>query len=296
MDDILHAFASAGEGFPRAAMEQALSRWEAAAPPLLAALASFAEGRERGEAAASAALHVIYLAAQARERRAFPLLLRLARDAEALDATIGDGLTEDFPGILAACFDGDLEGLLALVLDGAADEMVRHAAIEALTLLFATCVLPMARAEPVLRELHGRLLLAGEAPDWVWVGWQQAVAMLGTRPAAGGGDGAVPRREDRPLDHVCQGFRGRPEGRPGARHRPAGAAGGAGRYAARRCRGAFRRVAAPAREEEVAKRAARAARAAVAPTTAVNPNRDVGRNDSCPCGSGKKFKKCCLAA
>jgi hypothetical protein len=28
--------------------------------------------------------------------------------------------------------------------------------------------------------------------------------------------------------------------------------------------------------------------------TAVNPHRNVGRNDPCPCGSGKKFKKCCL--
>lgn len=28
--------------------------------------------------------------------------------------------------------------------------------------------------------------------------------------------------------------------------------------------------------------------------TAENPYRDVGRNDPCPCGSGKKFKKCCL--
>ena len=25
-----------------------------------------------------------------------------------------------------------------------------------------------------------------------------------------------------------------------------------------------------------------------------NPLKDVGRNDPCPCGSGKKFKKCCL--
>ena len=25
-----------------------------------------------------------------------------------------------------------------------------------------------------------------------------------------------------------------------------------------------------------------------------NPFRNVGRNDPCPCGSGKKFKKCCL--
>ena len=30
--------------------------------------------------------------------------------------------------------------------------------------------------------------------------------------------------------------------------------------------------------------------------TVVNPTRDVGRNDPCPCGSGKKYKKCCLAA
>jgi uncharacterized protein YecA (UPF0149 family) len=26
----------------------------------------------------------------------------------------------------------------------------------------------------------------------------------------------------------------------------------------------------------------------------VNPFKGVGRNDPCPCGSGKKFKKCCL--
>jgi hypothetical protein len=27
-----------------------------------------------------------------------------------------------------------------------------------------------------------------------------------------------------------------------------------------------------------------------------NPFKGVGRNDPCPCGSGKKFKKCCLAS
>jgi uncharacterized protein YecA (UPF0149 family) len=26
---------------------------------------------------------------------------------------------------------------------------------------------------------------------------------------------------------------------------------------------------------------------------AEDPWRDVGRNDPCPCGSGKKFKRCC---
>ena len=31
-------------------------------------------------------------------------------------------------------------------------------------------------------------------------------------------------------------------------------------------------------------------------TPYVNPLRGVGRNDLCPCGSGKKYKRCCLAA
>ena len=30
-------------------------------------------------------------------------------------------------------------------------------------------------------------------------------------------------------------------------------------------------------------------------SVSVNPFKDVGRNDSCPCGSGKKFKQCCGA-
>lgn len=31
------------------------------------------------------------------------------------------------------------------------------------------------------------------------------------------------------------------------------------------------------------------------PAPAVNPYKGVGRNDPCPCGSGKKLKRCCLA-
>ena len=32
----------------------------------------------------------------------------------------------------------------------------------------------------------------------------------------------------------------------------------------------------------------------MATTPITNPLRGVGRNDPCPCGSGKKYKKCCL--
>jgi SEC-C motif len=35
-------------------------------------------------------------------------------------------------------------------------------------------------------------------------------------------------------------------------------------------------------------------RGSVAGAPMVNSYKGVGRNDPCPCGSGKKFKKCCL--
>ncbi|MCQ2602175.1 MAG: SEC-C domain-containing protein, partial [Treponema sp.] len=31
----------------------------------------------------------------------------------------------------------------------------------------------------------------------------------------------------------------------------------------------------------------------VIPTTVVREGAKIGRNDPCPCGSGKKYKKCC---
>jgi uncharacterized protein len=47
-------------------------------------------------------------------------------------------------------------------------------------------------------------------------------------------------------------------------------------------------------KEREAARAASAPDAEEWPQPAVNPFRGVGRNDPCPCGSGKKFKKCCM--
>jgi len=37
----------------------------------------------------------------------------------------------------------------------------------------------------------------------------------------------------------------------------------------------------------------RSLRPAAAPAVTAVPRAKVGRNDPCPCGSGKKYKKCC---
>ena len=50
----------------------------------------------------------------------------------------------------------------------------------------------------------------------------------------------------------------------------------------------------PEKERAAASRAAARPPAYPGAETVRNPYRGVGRNDPCPCGSGKKFKTCCL--
>ena len=59
-----------------------------------------------------------------------------------------------------------------------------------------------------------------------------------------------------------------------------------GRLARGRALGTFVRALAPAFRDAAAPSA----------PTIVNPGSRIGRNDPCPCGSGKKYKKCCMNA
>lgn len=79
-------------------------------------------------------IYALFLLASWRDRRAFPALLRLARMSEdELDALLGDHMTETLPRALAACCDDDA-ALHALAFDEAASFWGRSAAFEALAL------------------------------------------------------------------------------------------------------------------------------------------------------------------
>ena len=93
VESAIRAFASAGHDLPREAMRWALDHWDEAAPGLLGVLERFADGTDRSEEAANAAFFILHLAGERRERRAFAPLCRLAKDAEAIEAVLGDGVT-----------------------------------------------------------------------------------------------------------------------------------------------------------------------------------------------------------
>jgi hypothetical protein len=100
----------------------------------------------------------LYLLAQFRCQQAFPKLLQFARlPAKRLDNLIGDTLTEGLKNILASTFDEDLEGLIALVLDKGACIWARNAALLSIPIMVKHNLIQRDRAI----EVFERLFLVG---------------------------------------------------------------------------------------------------------------------------------------
>jgi hypothetical protein len=298
MDAIVREFAQAGDVLPRDAMHRAIADWETAAPALLAVLDAYAEGRDRSEAARDATFFILHLAAQARERRAFPAVCRLARDGEAMEEALGDGITETLTAILIGTFDGSLERLQSVIDDEAADEMVRSAALDALTWLTATGAVPREATAAYLRALHAGM--RPQAASFVWFGWQQAVALLGLEDLEPLVADAFERELIDPTIMDLEDFEEdlRAACAAEAHADPAGFLAGRNIAPLEDAVAELSRWHAfsEAYRREKAEAAARAdpVPEAAWPQPAVNPFRGVGRNDPCPCGSGRKFKKCCI--
>ncbi len=127
--------------FPTAAVAQAIKRREEIAPRLLGILESLAgdpapylEEDERCDY-----LFALYLLAKFRDIRAYPLVLRICRlPDDTADVLLGDVITQDLGSILASVAGGDEAGLKALVEDPGIDEWIRDAALSALVTGVAT--------------------------------------------------------------------------------------------------------------------------------------------------------------
>lgn len=148
VETAIRTLASAGHDLPREAMRWALNHWDGAAPDLLGVLERFADGTDRSEEAVGAAFFILHLAAEKRETRAFAPLCRLAKDAEAIEAVLGDGVTTTLKRILIGTYDGDLDALKGVIEAEQADEYVRAGALEVLAYLAATAGSPGRRRKP----------------------------------------------------------------------------------------------------------------------------------------------------
>lgn len=278
------------EGLPAEAMAEAIARWEECRGFFLDTMRGYAAGDIDPAEDGDALLLLVHLFAQAGEPGAWrPLLEFLARPEEELEHALGDALTETMSRVLVSTFDGDIEPLAALVADPAADGHVRWSALDAMLGLHARGRVEAGHAVAILEAVAD----AGLDPeDAGWIGWIQACGVLAEAP--GGDPGLAERARDAfAAGKAAPYFDGTQDIEDDLRRWTEDPA---------RLLHETRPVEDAAAELStwhgfteagIAERR-KAARfgGSIGRDTVVDPHRGIGRNDPCPCGSGRKFKKC----
>lgn len=292
--EILKQFELAQPHFPAAAVEAAIAQRQEMTPLLLDLLEDCvnraAELADDGEYTSH--FYALLLLAQFRETRAYPLAVRFALlPGEDLHALCGDFVTEDLSRVLASVCGGDLSGIQSIIENAQADPYVRIAALNALVTQVATGVNSREEIVAYFAQLFaGRL--KREFSE-VWDGLVASAADLYPVELMA----EIERAYDEHL--VDSGYialedvkRDLEAGELEATARLAGNA----HFTMVENAVADLRVWCSVHGEPLGSNLQPLPPPPPPlwqpPLTVVKPPK-VGRNEPCPCGSGKKFKKCC---
>lgn len=296
IDRYLHAVATERQ-VPNLAIAVCTIRIEESSPALLAVLERAAAGETLSDDEEMLLFRGLYILGGARESRAYrPLLRLLRRPAGEVDHLLGDAITEGMSRIVAGVFDGDADALFDMIGDPNVDEFAREALFGAATFLTWDNRIERDRMRLFLERFHAEKRADDE--DQAWIGWLESIAHLGWRDLAplvysAWDEGRIPSYVLE-RHHFEEDLRAAEQAPQDAER--------------------FERANLGYIEDVlVALDWTRGLEpeddlddddwqspwpdrdwAPIEPAT--NPFRNVGRNDPCPCGSGKKFKKCCLEA
>jgi hypothetical protein len=295
LPDFLQPLETLTRPFPRESVAAAISRREEAIPHLLQSL-EWADQHtdEANSAEPPYMLHLFafFLLAQFRETRAYPLIVQLARNPE-FEALTGDVITAQLRNILASVCDGDTGLIQGLIEDPALDEFVRGAAIGSLGVLLQTGAKTREQISAYLGELFASRL--EREPSHAWdsaialctdFGFIEHLDSIRESYRAGLADPSYDTLEDVEEEIA---------------HPP----GASVRYWPERYELIDDTIAEmeswycfnpkSADEDELRDfdllEDHKYGAAPAAPIVRETPK--IGRNDQCPCGSGKKYKKCC---
>jgi hypothetical protein len=241
----------------------------------------------------TALFFIFHLLGEWREKSAYrPLATFLRLPGEVLDTIIGDSITETSHRVMAAVFDGDPNPLYDIILDEEADEFVRSRMCQAIAMLTRSGDLPRPAAADFLRDCYVQLNPPNDC--YVWQGWLDAIAWLGLTELKPLVQQAFLRGSIDPtwltfeefeqdLQHAVE----HPEAEP---LHPDGNLALFGNT-----------IAEMSNWDSFKPKARRSDKYERSPLNSLGmphrePQRRIGRNDPCPCGSGKKFKKCCLTS
>jgi hypothetical protein len=221
----------------------------------------------------------------------------LSGDPERVEEIVGDAITETMTQVLISVFDGQTDRLYGVMNDPKVDEFVRTAAFMTWTHEIASGRINQEEAECYLLACFDELQPRGEIKNYVWVAWVDCISYLGfdalkplVRQAFD--NELIPYRsidwED--FEHAL--------GERLAASDPMAFLAGKRICPFRDTIGTLSKWHGFSPEYVEAKRRPPPPEPrdmpALSRETVANPYRHVGRNDPCPCGSGKKFKQCCL--
>jgi len=298
--EIISQFERFNGKFEREAVEAAVARREEVIPELLHVLEEIADLDRASQLDAEgdymAHLYAMFLLAQFRETRAYPLVVKIALlPGDLLDSLFSDFITENLGNVLASVCGGNLDGIESIIENADVDEWVRGAALAGLVTLVAAGLKSREEVRSYFASLfHGKLtdkneivwsdlvaystdLYAPELLGDIEKAFEEGLidtTMIDIDDVRGdfakGKDWALARLATNPHRHLID--------------------------------DTAKEMEWWASFNENEPRPAQEGKLGLAET---NPWRDdsftgfkraapkIGRNDPCPCGSGKKYKKCC---
>ena len=241
-------------------------------------------------------IYALYLLALFRETGTYPLLVRIfSRPGEFPFELAGDVVTQDLGRILASVSGGDVSGLTTLIENEQANEYVRSVAMEGMVSLVTTRQRTRDEVVAYFLQLFKKL---ERNPGAQWDGlahvcadlWpQEAIDELGRAYEEGLVDTGSIDWQD--IEHALA--LGQQGAMKRARYRDPLITDVAKNMGWMQCfRKAERDYEGEGDAEEDLPESLSSGYTTV-PVRRTQPK--VGRNERCPCGSGKKFKKCCGA-
>lgn len=294
--DIMAALEHRGP-LPREALEAAGQSREAMVPVFLDYIKRLQAVHPDDLRGMNAFIFIFFLLAEWRETRAYrPLAQMLRSDPAFLEEVLGDTITEDSARVMAGVFDGDLQPLFDILLDDAAETFLRGEMFDTLAILALQDPTLLPQITTFLTEFFDRGSTATD--ENVWWAWTECIAALGLSDMETAVRAVFDRGLIPPNHSGFEDFAKRLQATVAAGH-PAWFTG--------------QRSNNPV-EDTIAELATwycfspeylkKMADERLAITSNLMPDREdpfddimaekTGRNDPCPCGSGKKFKKCCL--
>lgn len=277
------------DNYPSEAVKYAMENREEAIPELLEILEYTLSNAETLSKDFKYLLHfpAIYMLAYFRETRAFEYIIRIAYlpDEQAYDL-LGDTITEDFGRILASVCDGNIEPIKDIIEDSSLDEYVREQALDSLLILLNNGVVSREQIVFYFKELfNGKL-----ETDYSSV-WDSLPLTCSLIHPEGLEDDIRKAVEDGKVMEIIAGLD----------------------HMERQLNRSVKEVLDELKEDEFYSLISERDVYSLEGWVGVDFDEDfedeydyeilfnipykresfVGRNDPCPCGSGKKYKKCC---